>query len=137
MAPYTLPCLDGSLSLLQVIEFHAEKNPDHPLFRYDSASAREGYEDITWRQAVNNFETTAQIIRHRLGGGAVVDCTPPPVVGILASTSTSPIPLSRCTYSFRRRYSLRVSYLRHLTRRLPCISSVNQKLRRRHCASYR
>ncbi|KAJ7918834.1 hypothetical protein B0H13DRAFT_2187284 [Mycena leptocephala] len=87
MAPYTLPCLDGSLSLLQVIEFHAEKNPDHPLFRYDSASAREGYEDITWRQAVNNFETTAQIIRHRLGGGAVVDCTPPPVVGILASTS--------------------------------------------------
>ncbi|KAJ7261532.1 hypothetical protein C8J57DRAFT_1471415 [Mycena rebaudengoi] len=77
MAPYsyTLPC------------FHAKKNPDHPLFRYDSASVREGYEDITWHHAVNNFETAAQIIRHRLGGGAVVDRTPPPVVGILASTS--------------------------------------------------
>ncbi|KAF7339024.1 Acetyl-CoA synthetase-like protein [Mycena venus] len=87
MTPYTLPCADGSLSLLQVMEFHAKANPDHPLFRYDSASAREGYEDITWRQAVNLFDTTAQIIRRRLGGGAAVDRTPPPVVGILASTS--------------------------------------------------
>ncbi|KAF7348965.1 NRPS-like enzyme [Mycena venus] len=87
MTPYTLPCADGSLSLLQVMEFHAKANPDHPLFRYDSASAREGYEDITWRQAMNLFDTTAQIIRRRLGGGAAVDLTPPPVVGILASTS--------------------------------------------------
>jgi acyl-CoA synthetase (AMP-forming)/AMP-acid ligase II len=95
MAPYTLPCVDGSLSLLQLIEFHAKNNPDHPLFRYDSASAREGYEDITWHHAVNHFDTTAQIIRHRLGGGAVVDRTPAPVVGILASTSTSRRPLPR------------------------------------------
>ncbi|KAJ7758347.1 hypothetical protein B0H16DRAFT_1720950 [Mycena metata] len=34
------------------------------------------------------FDTTAQIIRHRLGGGITVDCTPPPVVGILAATSS-------------------------------------------------
>ncbi|KAF7349900.1 Acetyl-CoA synthetase-like protein [Mycena venus] len=87
MTPYTLPCADGSLSLLQLMEFHAKANPDHPLFRYDSASAREGYEDITWRQAVNLFDTTAQVIRRRLGGGAAVDCTPPPIVGILVSTS--------------------------------------------------
>ncbi|KAJ6574353.1 hypothetical protein B0H19DRAFT_1371452 [Mycena capillaripes] len=87
MAPYTLPCADGSLSLLQVMEYHAKANSDHPLFRYDSASAREGYEDITWHQAVNLFDKTAQIIRRCLGGGAAVDRTPPPVVGILASTS--------------------------------------------------
>ncbi|KAJ7935114.1 hypothetical protein B0H13DRAFT_1949732 [Mycena leptocephala] len=86
MTPYTLPCADGSLSLLQVMEFHAKANPDHPLFRYDSPSTPEGYEDITWRQAVNLFDTTAQIIRGRLG--AAVDRTPPPVVGILASTSS-------------------------------------------------
>lgn len=88
MTPYTLPCADGSLSLLQVMEFHAKANPDHPLFRYDSPSTPEGYEDITWRQAVNLFNTTAQIIRGRLG--AAVDRAPPPVVGILASTSTFP-----------------------------------------------
>ncbi|KAJ6538456.1 hypothetical protein DFH09DRAFT_1368847 [Mycena vulgaris] len=46
----------------------------------------EGYEDITWRQAVTMFDTTAKIIRDRLGGGGTVDCTSPPVVGILAST---------------------------------------------------
>ncbi|KAJ7216008.1 hypothetical protein GGX14DRAFT_442668 [Mycena pura] len=86
MTPYTLLCADGSLSLLQVMEFHAKANPDHPLFRYDSPSTPEGYEDITWRQAVNLFDTTAQIIRGRLG--AAVDRTPAPVVGILASTSS-------------------------------------------------
>ncbi|KAJ6475681.1 hypothetical protein DFH09DRAFT_1379760 [Mycena vulgaris] len=32
------------------------------------------------------FDTTAKIIRDRLGGGGTVDCTSPPVVGILAST---------------------------------------------------
>ncbi|KAF8209695.1 hypothetical protein K438DRAFT_1810225 [Mycena galopus ATCC 62051] len=68
------------------MEFHAKANPDHPLFRYDSPSTPEGYEDIAWRQVVNLFDTTAQIIRGRLG--AAVDRTPPPVVGILASTSS-------------------------------------------------
>ncbi|KAJ6628492.1 hypothetical protein B0H10DRAFT_2209402 [Mycena sp. CBHHK59/15] len=84
MPPYTLPPADGSLSLLQIFEFHATTNPDHPLFRYDSAAAGDGH--ITWRQAVKMFDTTAQNIRRRLGGGTTVDCTPPPVVGILAAT---------------------------------------------------
>ncbi|KAJ7687546.1 hypothetical protein B0H14DRAFT_3672610 [Mycena olivaceomarginata] len=86
MTPYMLPCTDGSLSLLQVMEFHAKANPDHLLFRYDSPSTPEGYEDITWRQVVNLFDTTTQIIRGRLG--AAVDRTPLLVVGILASTSS-------------------------------------------------
>jgi hypothetical protein len=97
MPSYTLPPADGSLSLLQVFEFHATTNPDHPLFRYDSAASDDGH--ITWRQAVKMFDTTARSIRRRLGGGTIVDCTPPPVVGILAATSTSP----RCMY-FRKRH---------------------------------
>ncbi|KAJ7122205.1 hypothetical protein C8R44DRAFT_705178 [Mycena epipterygia] len=84
MPTYTLPGAD--LSLLQVVEFHATKNPDHPLFRYDSASAREGYEEITWRQAVKMFDKTAQIMRRRLGDA--VDYTSPPIVGILAATGS-------------------------------------------------
>ncbi|KAJ7482012.1 hypothetical protein FB451DRAFT_1237794 [Mycena latifolia] len=86
MPPYTLPPADGSLSLLQIFEFHATTNPDHPLFRYDSPTG--GYGQITWHQAVKLFDKTAQIIRRRLGGGTTVDCTPPPVVGILAATGS-------------------------------------------------
>ncbi|KAJ6507610.1 hypothetical protein DFH09DRAFT_1437030 [Mycena vulgaris] len=86
MPTYTPPPADGSLSLLQIFEFHATTNPHHPLFRYDSGSASEGYENIPWRQAVKMFDTAAKLIRRRLGGGGTVDCTPPPVVGILAST---------------------------------------------------
>ncbi|KAJ7642621.1 hypothetical protein DFH06DRAFT_1214012 [Mycena polygramma] len=83
---YTLPPADRSLSLLQTFEFNAAQNPDHPMFRYDSASAREGYEDITWRRAVKMFDTTAQIVRGHLARCGITDCTTPPVVGILAST---------------------------------------------------
>jgi len=90
MPTYTLP--DAGLSVLQVVEFHATKNPDHPLFRYDSSSSREGYEDITWSQAGKMFDKTAQMIRLRIGDAA--DCTPPLIVGILAATGTSPHPLS-------------------------------------------
>ncbi|KAJ7485841.1 hypothetical protein FB451DRAFT_1554646 [Mycena latifolia] len=85
MAPYTLPPADGSLSFLQLFEFHATVNPDHPLFRYDSSAG--GYGHITWHQAVKMFDATAQHIRRRLGSTAV-DCTPPPVVGILAATGS-------------------------------------------------
>ncbi|KAJ6468640.1 hypothetical protein C8R47DRAFT_1151234 [Mycena vitilis] len=83
---YTLPPSDRSLSLLQTFEFNAAQNPDHPMFRYDSTSAPEGYEDITWKRAVEMFDTTAQIIRSQLARCGVADCTSPPVVGILAST---------------------------------------------------
>ncbi|KAJ7457190.1 hypothetical protein B0H11DRAFT_2243454 [Mycena galericulata] len=80
MPSFTLPPAD--LSLLQVFQFHAKTNPDHPLFRY----AEDGH--ITWSQAVKMFATTAQLIRRRLGGGTTVDCIPPPVVGILAAAGS-------------------------------------------------
>ncbi|KAJ7659105.1 hypothetical protein DFH06DRAFT_1472553 [Mycena polygramma] len=86
MSPYILARTDGSLSLLEHFEFNATTNPSHPLFLYDSASAPQGYEDITWKQAMKMFRTTAKIIRHHVGSAAV-ECTSRPVVGILASTS--------------------------------------------------
>ncbi|KAJ6484095.1 hypothetical protein C8R45DRAFT_1214951 [Mycena sanguinolenta] len=88
MAAYTPVPVDGSLSLLQVFEFQATTNPHQPFFRYDSASAHDGYENITWRQAVKIFDTTAQILRRRLGNTGTIDCAHPPVVGILAATSS-------------------------------------------------
>jgi hypothetical protein len=88
MPHFTLPPADGSLSLLQTFDFHATTNPDHPLFVYESAAPGDGH--ITWRQAVNMFDTTAQHVRRLLGGSTTVDCTPPPVVGILAATGAPP-----------------------------------------------
>ncbi|KAJ7039814.1 hypothetical protein C8F04DRAFT_996222 [Mycena alexandri] len=85
--PYTPLPLDGSLDIFQAFEFQSTKNPDHALFRYDSESASEGYEEISWSRAVKMFDTTAQILRHRL---PETDYTRPPVVGILAATSSIP-----------------------------------------------
>ncbi|KAJ7770521.1 hypothetical protein B0H16DRAFT_214502 [Mycena metata] len=85
---YTPVPVDGSLDILQAFEFQSTNNPDHALFRYDSESASEGYEEITWSRAVKFFDTTAQILRR--GFTSTVDCTHPPVVGILAATSSIP-----------------------------------------------
>ncbi|KAJ7289095.1 hypothetical protein C8J57DRAFT_1627484 [Mycena rebaudengoi] len=85
---YTPIPVDGSLDILQAFEFQATKNYNHPLFRYDSESAAQGYEEITWSEAVKMFDTTAQILRHRLA--STVDYTHPPVIGILAATSSIP-----------------------------------------------
>ncbi|KAF7341779.1 NRPS-like enzyme [Mycena sanguinolenta] len=88
MSTYTPAPVDGSLSLLQIFEFQATTNPHQPIFRYDSASARDGYENITWQQAVKMFDKTAQILRRRIGNTALMDCADRPVVGILAVTSS-------------------------------------------------
>ncbi|KAF7341776.1 Acetyl-CoA synthetase-like protein [Mycena sanguinolenta] len=88
MSSYTPAPVDGSLSLLQIFEFQATTNPHQPLFRYDSASARDGYENITWHQAVKMFDTTARILRRRLGNTGTMECAHRPVVGILAATSS-------------------------------------------------
>ncbi|KAJ7123310.1 hypothetical protein C8R43DRAFT_44110 [Mycena crocata] len=88
MTIYTPVPVHKALSVLQVFEFQATTNPHHPLFRYDSASAPDGYENITWPQAVKMFETTAQILRRRLSTTGAVDYTHPPVVGILAATGS-------------------------------------------------
>ncbi|KAF7351307.1 Acetyl-CoA synthetase-like protein [Mycena sanguinolenta] len=82
--------VDGALSVLQVFEFQAKKNPQHPLFRYDSPSARDGYEDIAWPAAVRMFETTANVLRRRLAPAGLVEDEDRkrPVVGILAATGS-------------------------------------------------
>ncbi|KAJ7344017.1 hypothetical protein DFH08DRAFT_962157 [Mycena albidolilacea] len=68
MPTYTPVPVDGSLSILQIFEFQATMNPHHPLFRYESASARDGFENIAWPQATTSAH--------------------PPVVGILAATGS-------------------------------------------------
>ncbi|KAF7341778.1 NRPS-like enzyme [Mycena sanguinolenta] len=88
MSTYTPAPVDGSLSLLQIFEFQATTNPHQPIFRYDSASARDGYENITWQQAVKMFDTTARILRRRIGNTVTMDCAHRPVIGILAATSS-------------------------------------------------
>ncbi|KAF7350260.1 NRPS-like enzyme [Mycena venus] len=88
MPTYKPAPVDGTLSVLQIFEFQATTNPHHPLFRYDSVSARDGYENVTWAQAVKMFNTTAQILRRRLRNTTTIDCAHPPVVGILAATGS-------------------------------------------------
>ncbi|KAJ7770560.1 hypothetical protein B0H16DRAFT_1715220 [Mycena metata] len=78
-----LPLDSEPFDILQAFAFQATKNPDHPVFRYESES---GYEQITWSRAVKLFDTVAQILRRRVT--STIDYTHPPVIGILAATSS-------------------------------------------------
>ncbi|KAJ7775604.1 hypothetical protein DFH07DRAFT_1056780 [Mycena maculata] len=76
------PPLDGSCLLPDVIDHHAQHNPDHPLYMY-------GGEDgvaktITWSHAVKAFRMVAHISRMQVDIAGHDQSVP--VVAILAST---------------------------------------------------
>ncbi|PCH42383.1 acetyl-CoA synthetase-like protein [Wolfiporia cocos MD-104 SS10] len=83
---YRQPPLDGSLTLPELYEWHAEHSPEHRLFIYADANGE--VQHITWKQAAGAVRTSARLIRER------VNWTPgsseSPVVAILASSDSIP-----------------------------------------------
>lgn len=79
---FTLPPLDGSLTLPEIWDFHYEHSPNHPRFVYadDSSSTH----TIFWAQTVRAMHQAGRIVRSRL---AVDEVAPPsgrPIIAILA-----------------------------------------------------
>ncbi|KAJ7191141.1 hypothetical protein GGX14DRAFT_295715, partial [Mycena pura] len=74
------PPLDGTLLFPQVMDYHAEHSPSHPLFVY--ADAENERHTISWSRAVRAFHRVAHIVRKH------VDLASRPAVAILASTDT-------------------------------------------------
>lgn len=82
---FKTPPLDGSLTLVQVFEFHATNNPHHPLFRYEDTDG--SVHTIIWSSAVQAFHSAARLVHDHVP--PVTDPKEPPVVSILAATGVS------------------------------------------------
>lgn len=96
-ATFSPPPLDGSMSLCEMVEWNADRNPNHPLFVYPSANNSDTH-SISWPETAKAIRRAARIIETRLGGFPDADATT--VVATLASTglSFSTVLLHRQTY---------------------------------------
>ena len=74
------PPLDGSLSVQELYEWHADNNPDHRLFVYSRADG--STHTISWREAARAIYACVKTIRARLGW--TPGSMETPVIGILA-----------------------------------------------------
>ncbi|KAJ7468444.1 male sterility protein-domain-containing protein [Mycena latifolia] len=75
------PPLDGSLILPEILDYHAQQSPYHPIFRYADVDGI--VQVISWSHAVQAFHKVPHIVRHQ------VDVQEPemrPVIGIVASS---------------------------------------------------
>lgn len=90
---FTPPPLDGSMSVIEIYDWHAEHNPSHPLFVYAEEGEGEGkVKSILWPDAVRAIHRGGGIIRPRVGGRQTE--TEIPVIAILASAGNAcPLPL--------------------------------------------
>lgn len=79
---FTPPPLDGSLSMLEIFDFHRKNSPNHPLFLFEEGGK---IEEITWAHAVRAVHTSARYIQQICGKGSD---DPSTVVAILANTDT-------------------------------------------------
>src|SRR5882762_3186454 len=79
---FTLPPLDGSLTIPEIYDFHLQHSPNHPLYVYSDDSSSECI--IPFRRAVRAIHRAGGIIRTRLG--TVESLSKRPIVAILAMT---------------------------------------------------
>lgn len=81
-ATFTSPPLDGSLSLLELCDWHGQISPDHTLFVYAEDDGR--IRNVRWSEGSRAIRCAAQLVRQRIGrkeGGGDI-----PVVAILSSS---------------------------------------------------
>ncbi len=78
---FQAPPLDGSLTLPEIYDWHAEHSPDHPLFLYGDPEGP--VHTITWVEAVRAIHRAGRIVQNAMGP---VPSSAVPVVAILANT---------------------------------------------------
>lgn len=89
---FVKPPLDGSLSMVEIYDFHWWNNPNHPLFKYerfvDGMTGETEVETITWAHAVRAIHNAVAYVERvctNQSGSAMPQGS---VVGILANLDT-------------------------------------------------
>lgn len=78
---FQAPPLDGSLTVPEIYDWHAEHSPEHPLFLYGDPEGP--VHTITWAEAVRAIHRAGRIVQNSVGPVASPTV---PVVAILANT---------------------------------------------------
>lgn len=95
---FSAPPLEHGLSVPWLYEYHAQHSPDHPVFTYADRDTGEPH-NITFSEAWDMIIAVADVVSkllpksqvHGESSGRVR-----PVIGILALSGTSALPITRC-----------------------------------------
>ncbi|TFK42646.1 hypothetical protein BDQ12DRAFT_719499 [Crucibulum laeve] len=83
-ATFCPPPVDGSMTLVEMFDYHLVNSPNHPIFRYKDPSGH--VQDVLWQQAVYAIHTAAIGIQQKVATG--FQSQHAVVVGILATTDS-------------------------------------------------
>lgn len=86
---FTLPPLDGSLTISEIFDFHAEHSSKHPLFVYSDQAGN--VREVLWPSAARAMHRAGHIVRSRLDETHMRQGRP--IVAVLAMQGT-------CRYTF-------------------------------------
>lgn len=95
---FSAPPLEHGLSAPGLYEYHAQHSPDHPVFTYADRDTGESH-DIPFSEAWDRIGAVADIVSKQLSKPQLHDESSGrmrPVVGILALSGTSTLPITRC-----------------------------------------
>ena len=81
------PPLDGSLSFVELYDWHLINNPDHPLFVYSDAEGAQ--RPILWPEAVRAVHNAGRLVRRMTVRPGEETVTTPKVIAILAAAGKS------------------------------------------------
>jgi len=90
---FTLPPLDGSLTIPEIYDFHLQHSPNHPLYVYSDDSSSECI--IPFRRAVRAIHRAGGIIRTRIESFKSLGKRP--IIAILAMTGMQYLIPFKCT----------------------------------------
>lgn len=77
---FTLPPLDGSLTIPEIYDFHYVHSPKHPLFAYGDGAG--SVREVLWADAVRAMHQAGRIVQSRLGQAGETKARP--VIAVLA-----------------------------------------------------
>lgn len=81
------PPPDGSLTLVEILDYNASHNPDHTMFLYEQSDGN--IRNIPWAEAGLAFHRAASMIRKHVGLSGTEEPVSRPTVAILASAGRS------------------------------------------------
>ncbi|KAL4248625.1 Adenylate-forming Reductase [Abortiporus biennis] len=84
-------CSSGSLTIPDIYDWHAENNPEYPLFIYnDEDNGKEVLKTIYWKDAIRGIHRAANYVFTQTQDGGIKNDlrSPPMVIAVLAQSDT-------------------------------------------------
>ncbi len=120
---WTIPPLDGSISVPELYDFHYRHNPHHPVFVYTNADTDE-LTHVRYSELVPAAHRAGWYVTKTTNFNHSADMNVRPVVAVLAATGMSPASLQSLKRHIFRHHHLLYDVCGNVPRRDPFLSHI-------------